>query len=221
MVGLREIALKQEYRSDRNDIVTEFFIPCLGNCIEYNRCVEFVSLNSLIGLVLGFDNFVRDRVKMRIITGHRFGAYDLDMISQLFESDKIFNVGNIRNSKIRMLKDIIDNGQLEIKIAIPNSEDVIGSFTEKMGIFVDENNDKVAFTGTSNEMFTNTSNKNFESIDVFTSWNDASRIDIKVDDFEKLWENKTNYLDVYSFVDAIRHNLAKYSTHWAFEDYLS
>ena len=215
---LQDISLKEEYRSDRDDIVTEFFVPCLSNCMEYDRCIEFMSLKSLSTLALGFDNFIRHKAKMRIITGHRFGAYDLDMISRLFESGKSFNGINIKDSKVNMLKKIIDNHQLEMKIAMLNSEDVAGSFTEKIGIFIDENKDIVTFTGTSNETF-NTLNKNFESIDVFTSWNDKSRVETKIKDFENLWNNNTKYLDVFSFEDAIRHNLVKYSTHWALENY--
>ena len=216
-MGLRDIALKEEYRSDRDDIVTEFFVPCLSNCIEYDRCIEFVSLKSLTTLALGFDNFIRHKAKMRIVTGHRFGAYDLNMISRLFEVENLFKNRNIRDAKIKMLKKVVDNHQLEMKIAIPSSEEVAGSFTEKIGIFIDENDDVVAFTGTSSETF-NTLNRNFESIDVFTSWNDKSRIETKIKDFEELWENNTKYVEVYSFEDAIRHNLVKYSSHWAIQD---
>ena len=42
IMGLKEINLKEEYRSDRDDIVAEFFFPCLSNCIEYDRCVDFL-----------------------------------------------------------------------------------------------------------------------------------------------------------------------------------
>ena len=216
-MGLRDISLKEEYRSDRDDIVTEFFIPCLSNCIRYDRCIEFVSLKSLITLALGFDNFASHKAKMRIVTGHRFGANDLDIISRLFGSDKVFNGKNIKSSKLKLLKDVVNNNQLEMKIAISNSEEIAGSFTEKIGIFVDDADNIVAFTGTSNETF-NTVNSNFESIDVFTSWNDQSRISTKIKDFEDLWNNETKYLDVSTFEDANRNNLIKYSTHWAIPD---
>ena len=216
-MGLRDISIREEYRSDKNDIVTEFFVPCLGNCIEYDRCVEYVSLKSLTTLSLGFDDFIRHKAKMRIISGHRFGAHDLDMISRLYESENMFKMRDIKDAKIRLLKQVVENNQLEIKVAIPDSEDVEGAFTEKMGIFIDERGDVVAFAGTSNEMF-DTVGRNFESIDVFTSWNDRSRVDTKIRDFEELWENNTKYLEVYSFRDAIRHNLVKYSSHWAIRD---
>ena len=101
-----------------------------------------------------------------------------------------------------------------IKIAIPISEEVYGSFEEKIGIFRDEHDDVIAFTGTSNETF-DPQNRNFESIDVFTSWNDKSRVEIKIKDFENLWQNKTKNLQVYDFEHAVKNNLLSYSAEWA------
>ncbi len=216
-MGLRNIVLKEEYRSDRDDIITEFFIPCLSNCMEYDRCIEFVSLKSLMTLALGFDNFARYKARMRIVTGHRFGALDLEMISRLFDTEGVFKSRSIRESKMQMLKKVIDGHQLELKIAIPNSEVVAGSFTEKIGIFIDGDGDVVTFTGTSNESF-NTANRNFESIDVFTSWNDKSRVESKMRNFEDLWKNNTKYLEIFDFENAVRLNLVKYSSHWALKD---
>lgn len=218
-MALRDIALKEEYRSDRDDIVSEFFIPCLSNCIEYDRCIEYVSLKSLTTLSLGFDNFAKNTAKMRIICGHRFNVADLELISKLFSKDESsFSLkgGLIKDSKIKMLQDIVGNHQIEIKIAIPNSEEVVGSFSERVGIFIDEQDDVVAFSGTSNQTF-NTQNKSFESVDVFTSWNDKSRVETKMKDFEDLWENKTKYVEVYDFTFAERHNMLKYSSEWAIE----
>lgn len=218
-MALRDISLKEEYRSDRDDIISEFFIPCLSNCIEYDRCIEYVSIKSLTTLALGFDNFAKNKAKLRMITGHRFNASDLELLNKLFSeqaSDIRFNSKFIRNSKIQMLKEIVANHRLEIKIAIPNSEEVAGSFSEKIGIFLDEHDDAVAFTGTSNETF-NTQNKNFESADVFTSWNDKSRVDTKIKNFEDLWENNTKYVEVYDFNYAEKNHLLKYSSQWALD----
>ncbi len=218
-MGLRDISLKEEYRSDRDDIISEFFIPCLSNCIEYDRCIEYVTIKSLTTLALGFDNFAKNKAKLRMITGHRFNASDLELLNKLFSeqtSDIRFNSKFIRDSKIQMLKEIVANHRLEIQIAIPNSEEVVGSFTVKIGIFLDEHDDSVAFTGTSNETF-NIQNKNFESVDVFTSWNDKSRVDAKTKDFEDLWENKTKGVEVYDFNYAEKNRLLKYSSQWALD----
>jgi len=218
-VGLRDLSLQEEYRSDKDNLISDFFVPCLSNCIEYDRCIEYISAKSLTTLSLGFENFANNHAKMRIITGHRFSTSDLNILSKLFsnKNGKIKLGGSlIRDSKIELLKSIVQNHKLEIKIAIPNSEEVVGSFAEKVGIFIDENDDVVAFTGTSNETFSS-QNKNFESIDVFTSWDDKSRIETKIKDFEELWENKTGYLDICDFETAEKNNLLKYSTEWAID----
>jgi len=130
-MGLRDLTLKEEYRSDRDDIISEFFVPCLSNCIEYDRCIEYVSVKSLTTLALGFENFVNNQAKMRIITGHRFRASDLDLLTKLMLNNKkeiSFKGSFIRNSKLKILKDIVENHKLQVKIAIPNSEEIVGAF---------------------------------------------------------------------------------------------
>lgn len=218
-MGLRDIDLKEEYRSDRNDIVTEFFYPCLSNCTEYSRCVGFLSIHSLTAIAMGFDNFVSGKAKLRMITGHRFRTRDLNMLGKLFseKQNKTFDGRLIKDSKIQQLQKIIDRGQIEIKIAIPNSEQVAESFSESIGIFRDGEDEKIAFTGTSMESFS-ARTRDFESVDVFTSWNDKSRVDLKIKDFEELWINKTKYVDVYDFTHAYEDNLLKFAADWIFED---
>jgi len=218
-LSLREIELQEEYRSDRNDIASEFFFPCLSNCIEYDRCVDFLSIQTLATISMAFDNFVMGKAKLRIITGHRFRAADLNLFTKLFDEKytKSFEGKQIKNSKIEKIARFFDNGQIQIKVAIPNSEQVANSFSERIGIFRDEHDQVVAFTGTSSESFS-TQTIDFESVDVFTSWNDKSRVERKLKDFEDLWENKTKYVQVYDFMYTIKNNLLKYSSEWIFQD---
>ena len=104
-----------------------------------------------------------------------------------------------------------------MKIAIPNSEGIADTFSERIGIFRDEDDQTVAFTGTSKESFS-AQTRDFESVDVFTSWNDKSRVERKVKDFEDLWQNKTNHVEVYDFMYAEENNLLKYSSEWIMND---
>lgn len=215
-MGLRELSLKEEYRSDRENLIEEFFIPCLDNCIEYDRAIEYATLKSLTGYYFGLKSFLENKVQIRIVTGHRFRTSDLNIFSKLYGKKSGIISGNLtdaKEKKFSVLNKMIETNKLKMKIAIPNSEEVYGSFGEKIGIFHDENDDMVAFTGTSNETF-DPRNRNFESIDVFTSWNDKSRVDIKRNDFENLWQNRTKNITVYSFRDAVEFNLLSYSAEW-------
>ena len=214
---LRKLKLKEQYRSDRDDIISEFFMPCLNNCIQYDRTVEFVTLRGLTTLSLGFHN-ATPNARTRIITGHQFAISDLNTMTKLFSrnGNNVLNFKPelIRDIKLEQIRRLIVDGNLMFKIAIPSSESVDGTFSEKMGIFRDANGDAVAFSASSNMMLAR-QNTNFESIDVFTSWNDKSRIETKIDDFEKLWTNETNSVKVYDFEYAENHNLLKYSSEWA------
>jgi len=225
LLALRDLPLKQEYRSDKDDVVSEFFIPCLTNSIQYDRTIEFISVKSLSTLTFGLENIQDHHAKIRLVSGHRFSTSDLNAIIKLFDSHhssrlngrlyldkKISNL--IQDSKIRQLKKIIEDFKLEVKVAIPNSEYVDGVFEERMGIFRDTNDDAVAFSGTSNVTF-DAENRNFESVDVFTSWDDKARVETKIKNFENLWANKTNYVDIYDLVYAEKKNLLKYTTEWA------
>ncbi|QDI88489.1 DNA repair helicase [Candidatus Nitrosopumilus sp. SW] len=218
-MGLRDIELKEEYRSDIDDIVAEFFFPCLGHCIEYDRCVDFLSIQTLATIAMAFDNFAIGKAKLRMVTGHRFRTEDLNVFTKLFSEKytKSFEGKFIKDSKIQKLQNIVNKGQIELKIAIPNSEQIADSFSERIGIFRDEKDDAVAFTGTSRESFS-TQTRDFESVDVFTSWNDKSRVARKMKDFEELWENKTKHLEVYDFMYAEEKNLLKYSSDWILKD---
>ena len=221
---LRDLPLKQEYRSDRDDVVSEFFIPCLTNSIQYDRTIEFISVKSLSTLTFGLEDIQDHHAKIRLVSGHRFSTSDLNSIVRLFDhhtsrlngrinlDNKIGNL--IQDSKIRQLKKIIEDFKLEVKVAIPNSEYVDGVFEERMGIFRDTNDDVVAFSGTSNVTF-DAENRNFESVDVFTSWDDKTRVDNKIKNFEDLWANRTKYVEIYDLVYAEKKNLLKYTTEWA------
>ena len=214
-MALRNLALKEEYRSDKDDIVTEFFFPCLSNCTEYDRCVDFLSIQTLASISMAFDNFSEGKAKLRMITGHKFKISDLNLLTKLFSNNfrKINNEKLMKDSKINRIRNIIENNQIEIKIAIPGSEQIADSFSERIGIFRDEHNDAVAFTGTSKGIVP-TNTRDFESVDVFTSWNDKSRVERKMKDFEDLWQNKTKYVEVYDFAYAEKNNLLKYSSEW-------
>jgi len=224
LLALRDLTLKQEYRSDKDDVVSEFFIPCLTNSIQYDRTIEFISVKSLSTLTFGLENIQDHHAKIRLVSGHRFSTSDLNSIIKLFDQQTSRlngrinmdnKIGNfIQDSKIRQLKKIIEDFKLEVKVAIPNSEYVDGVFEERMGIFRDTNDDVVAFSGTSNVTF-DAENRNFESVDVFTSWDDKTRVDNKIKNFENLWANRTNYVEIYDLVYAEKKNLLKYTTEWA------
>ena len=140
------------------------------------------------------------------------------MMTKLFSKNgnswKNFNPELIKDVKLEQIRRLVNDGNLMLKIGIPSSEDIDGTFSEKIGIFRDTNGDSVVFSGTSSVMFAKKST-NFETIDVFTSWNDKTRVETKIGDFERLWLDETSSVKIYDFEYAEKNNLLKYSSEWA------
>lgn len=195
-------------------MVSEFFVPCLSNCIQYDRAIQYITAKSISTLWTGFRDLANNNAKLRIIAGHRFRPEDLNILSKSFhEENKEKNPTEhtiVDGNTIGILRKIIHNNNLEIKIAVPDTS-VCLTFSENVGIFKDSEDNRVAFSGTANVTFSN-QNRSFESIDVFTSWDDKSRVERKIENFEALWENKTRQLKVYDFSYADKNHLLQYST---------
>jgi len=134
---LRDLALKHEYRSDKDDLLAEFFVPCLTNSIQYDRAIEFISIKSLSTLAFGLAAMTKKHAKIRLISGHRFSTSDLEMLKKIYQNgySHKFNGNMIRDSKMSHLQKVIKDYKIQIKVAIPNSELVDGSFEERIGIF--------------------------------------------------------------------------------------
>ena len=118
-MGLRELKLKEQYRSDRDDLISEFLMPCLNNCIQYDRAVEFVTLRGLTTLSLGFHNSTSN-ARIRMITGHQFNISDLNMMKKIFSRNGNrlnFNPELIRDIKMEQIRRFVMDGNLMFKIA--------------------------------------------------------------------------------------------------------
>ena len=113
-MSLRNLSLKEIYRSDRDDIISEFFVPCLANCIEYSRCVERISAKSLTTIILAIGDDPDTRV--RIVSGHRFGAGDIALMNKIFSKDGNRIVNDfIRDTKINRLRQAVNGNHLAVK----------------------------------------------------------------------------------------------------------
>ena len=219
---LKNLDIKLQYRTDdSNKIITEFYIPVLSNATEYYRAVGYFSSTLLISVSRGISKMIGKKGKIKIVTSPNLSIEDIEAIKKGYNEKKIIEEAMIREfsnveivaDKMRLnyLSQLIANGDLEIKVAVVKNN-LNGIYHEKIGIVIDENNDKIAFTGSLNETFAAYS-CNFESIDVFCSWNggnDLKRIEKKMVDFHNLWENKTDKIDVYDCPEAIKNKILEY-----------
>ena len=207
--------LKESYRTPDN-IVEDFFFFLLSNAKKYDRAVGFFSSSVLIELSKGLINLVKNGGKMRLITSPKLQEQDIQAIKDGYDRREVIDraimrewhepKNNIEKERLNFLSHMISDGYLDIKIAFKKP---IGLYHEKIGILTDEDGNTVAFSGSLNESDQAIS-LNFESIDAFTSWNEPSRTNQKVEYFEETWSNLTKSLEVIDFPKVAREKLQSY-----------
>ena len=219
---LTEISLKYEYRSDGADLVKDFYTPCLRNATRYWRAVGYFTSNGLALNVKGLSTFIRHGGRMNLVTGPKLMSDDIAAIQRGYEAkeqnlnpslDSSFE--KVAHDRLMLLTWLIAHNYLDIKIACPSDSSPAyphAIYHEKTGVFLDNNNNAVAFSGSSNETVGGLLN-NFESIDVHWSWDDTQeRVQQKADNFKRLWNNNTDKLEVIDFLNAITEKILIHQT---------
>ena len=216
-MSLKELSFQHEYRSDKTNLIDDFYTPCLKNAIRYYRAVAYFTSNGLQLNVDGLSSFIQNGGQMNLVTGPKLMEDDIEAIRQGYKSkeDKIDDFLNcdfeeVCQNRLLLLTWLIAHRNLDIKIACPsdlNSSYQQAIYHEKTGVFLDDNNNAVAFSGSSNETVGGLLN-NFESIDVHWSWNDMQdRVQQKIDNFQRLWNNNTDRLKIVDFQNAVSNEL--------------
>lgn len=224
-MGLRDIDIKDKYRSDDcPDLGTYFVSKMLEESCIYKRAVGFFSSSALLKISYGIGKLLeKENCHIYLVVSPYLYKEDVDAIKKGYKNRrKAVEEALLREFKevtdefgcerLNFLCHLIEEDILDIKVAdkiSDYSESDMGMFHEKIGLFVDEHDNKVAFSGSLNES-DNAFASNFESIQVFKSWEEPRRVNMIEDDFERLWDDKTNTLEVYDFPDAVKSALFKY-----------
>jgi DNA phosphorothioation system restriction enzyme len=223
---LSRLVLQPEYRSDHDRPVHDFYIPCLEESSLYRRAVGYFTSEGLALASKGLAVFLRQEGTVRLIAspvllpediaaieqGHvaREDALGRALLRPLLPLDQA-----VAKQRLSVLAWLIAEGRLEIRLAVRcNAQGRMthGIYHEKIGVFSDDRSNAVAFTGSANETVGGLVS-NFESIDVFVSWDDPfGRVARKISNFERLWSNSTPGLVVLSFPDAVRERLLELRT---------
>ena len=215
----QDLQLEVEYRSDKHDVYRDFYEKCLKRSVFYDRAVGYFTSDSLKLISRGLETFIKNSGKIRIITSPNLAEKDIEAIGvgeelRLIE-DKLINEWKefVKETEINTLKIfswLIAKKKIEIKVAY--QKDFKGLYHEKFGIFTDEEKNMISFSGSVNETIGGMKN-NFESIDVFSTLNgdsEKNRILKKKENFEYLWSNKTNKINVISIPEALERDIISF-----------
>lgn len=211
---LSELDLKLKYRSDNDQLYSDFYFPCLSESNYYDRAAGYFSSSSLKMLAQGLEIFLFKGGKIRIIANPFLSTEDIIAIEkghkakiEVIESALIreIEVSNktLQDDTLNVMAWLIYTGQLEMKFAFTNQNSI---YHEKFGIFTDEAGNSIAFSGSANETYGGLV-ANFEKIDVYSTEADLPRIKGAINDFDMLWNNETKGLTVIDIPDLLKEKI--------------
>ncbi|HUW95208.1 MAG TPA: DEAD/DEAH box helicase family protein [Anaerolineae bacterium] len=214
---LRSLALDQNYSTGSRDLITEFYMPCLGAAGRYDRAAGFFrsSLFALIGVAMS-DFALRGGV-FRLICSPCLDGDDIEAIRQGMEKRKAverrvdYEIQRVLEYPenvpvVVFLATLIAAGAMDIRLACRPEH--AGIFHTKLGVFHDDSH-AVSFIGSSNETFSAWDMRgNHEAFEVFTSWGtEGHRVRRHIQYFERLWNGKEEGVKTYELPDLPKSRL--------------
>ena len=224
MAALRELPLRVSYSTDKDDLIGDFYSPCLSRATEYWRAVGYFTSSSLSIAAQGIAHLIETGGKIHLIASPALSEEDAEAISRGYRDRTEVLIQAARRSisdiadyciaeRLSALSWLVSSGSMEVRLALRTDESgniARGIFHEKMGLFTDEQGDRVAFSGSANETAGGLVN-NFESIDVFWSWDDPQdRVQRKLQHLQGLWSSEAKGLTVIDFTDATNDLLRRF-----------
>lgn len=223
-MSLRSIKFEDTYWSGENNLIDDFYIPCLEESIEYCRAVGYFSSSILCYIANGLFPFIMNGGRIRIICSVNLSENDAREIAlgynikELIASKIDLEVQKLLSLNIANVKNLcwlIKNDRLDIKVCMRQDKEQshkIRLFHEKFGIFRDSDNNMISFLGSINETMSGWLD-NEESFEVSTNWIPVleSRVQKKQQRFENLWNNEAAGIITYDFPSAARQCLIQNS----------
>lgn len=220
-MSYKNIEISRSYKTNKCDIVREFYIPVLKESVLYKRAVGFFSSSALVALSKGISGLVDNGGKIQFIVSPLLSEEDIEAIEKGYEERKIIDSALLRQlhepknnsekERLGWLSQLISNGVLEIKVAFTPPNKTTGMYHEKTAILYDCEKNRIAFTGSMNETI-NAFHNNYESIVVFNSLKDedVQRVQDLENDFDSLWAGREENISVLEFPKVVREKLIPY-----------
>jgi superfamily II DNA or RNA helicase len=232
MADLRALPLRLVYKSGEDDVLDDFFVPCLGSANSYDRLAGFFSSSCFAVAASGILSFVQHEAHMRIVCSPRLQRGDIEIINKspdelqqicaarLGEELTRSTVSAVERDHFAVLAYMLAHGLLEIRLAVPVSAGASFEverraqyaelFHEKVGILRDEKGNTVSFSGSINESAIAWAG-NIEEFKVFRSWEPDQREYQRTDiaHFQAIWEGRAPRIRTFDVPTAIVNEIVQ------------
>lgn len=219
-MSFKDLNLKYNYSSIASNLLDDFYIPVLSEAVKYDRIAGYFNSTSLAIAARGLSNFITNDGKMRILCGAQLDEDDLNSIlnankiKEQISTSFLKDINTLKNgfvkNHVKLLAWMIANNDLEIKIAIKKDNDGYsnGIFHSKNGLLWDGEGNCLSFTGSNNETASGWFN-NIEKFKLFLSWEDEKYVVPDIKEFNAIWNNELDFLDVFEIPKAAKLGLIR------------
>lgn len=213
-----------KYTPDDADLVRELYVPLLDCAVRYDRLTGYFSASALALAARGVEGLVRNDGHMRMVVGCTLepgeiaaiqqGAKLRDQVEAHLAAAPLVPADTGMEQALELLAWLVARGRLEVKVAVPCNAGrhpipADGIFHEKSGVVEDGEGNSVAFNGSLNETAAGWT-KNWESLNVFTSWDEAKRVRREAENFARLWADKAKHVITLDVPAAARADLLQF-----------
>ena len=174
-------------------------LPTISSAKSYDRITGYYTIDSLLAISQGIEDLFDKGGKMRLIVGihsvpkELIEAHLIDEAVKLQAEilgdeikNKIITITDaLEKQRIATLAWMIEDGLLEVKAAYVDD----GIFHPKTLIFSDEDGNRIAAVGSSNETRKGLGG-NYEQLVVLKSWDDINSVEAQEQFFNMLWNNE-------------------------------
>lgn len=205
---LRDLSFCYSYTSgEKNNSPVDFCEQALSNSIQFDLGLGYFSSTSINVLCEGFARFVVNGGQMRLYINEHISEEDYNLfkngnaqgleeqiLERYSELKAIFSQRNEHFFKCLSL--LIQLNRICIKIIVKKDG---GLAHQKVGIFTDQNGDRVSFTGSMN-MTASALLSNLETIECACSWkgdDSFGRVQDSSERYERMWGGEYDDIIIY------------------------
>ena len=221
---LKDIQISSSYFTITSErLLRDVYVPALAESTLYQRGVAYFSIAFLLRMMDGVVEFVEKGGVIHLVTSveldddtiesfaRGYLLSDVEVERRLLESLENYKVASVNScledeAKLDVVANMIASRHMVLKVAyVPT-----GLYHEKIGLFSDACGDAISFIGSANATINAYSN-NFETINLFTSWDAPQLVKEHRAHFSKVWNNEVEGINVISFPDAVeKHFLERF-----------
>lgn len=218
-MNFKDFDINISYKSVGEDSFSDIINPLLSCSKVYKRSVGFFSSSALNFIGDGILTMAKNGGHIYLVTSPKLSEEDVLAIQQGYDAREIVKnqfVKEVKNTLLELSDDnakilylLIKEDIVDIKIVLKQG----GIYHDKLAILEDFSGNVIACAGSNNES-ANGYNSNYEKIRVYKSWLDYDgRIHDETSEFNSIWNNENEELQVFDFMDAFKSELIEKVEH--------